>query len=327
MNKFKTSEISRLGGLTSSILSGANLKQTAFLDQNSSTLTTPEEITSFLWDRLQGTWAGNKGWNVIALPSPGSVPTDKGDFKLLVQPYFETLTFTDAGAPARNRGGKVDQFISALEYKQHVSDKDNGELLHVENGMFLNLSEILEGDDKQPIPKFNVARSGTIPHGDSVMLLGTPPVIAEGAPKFPVTSSLPPDTGDKAPLGYLDPYLNANIKGLNLSNLNDSLQADLDEQKAEGIEVKETITVVLDSANSGGIVNVPFIKNFANASRFVSIFWLEKMVNTKTGQEFDQLQYTQIIDIDFHHKFSNDPEKAKELITWPHITINTMVKQ
>jgi hypothetical protein len=38
---------------------------------------------------------------------------------------------------------------------------------------------------------------------------------------------------------------------------------------------------------------------------------------------------TQIIDLKFHRKFMRDPTdpKAQELIEWPHVTINTLVKQ
>ena len=75
-------------------------------------------------------------------------------------------------------------------------------------------------------------------------------------------------------------------------------------------------------------MNIPFIVKHADTPRMQSIFWLEKVRNKKTGQEFDQLQYTQIIDIIFHHQFAKDgkPDPDK-LILWPHITINTLVKQ
>ena len=42
---------------------------------------------------LVGTWVGNTGWNMIALPQ------DKG-FLLLVRPYIETITFAPIGAPS-----------------------------------------------------------------------------------------------------------------------------------------------------------------------------------------------------------------------------------
>ena len=94
----------------------------------------PAALTHDLFSELEGTWVGNKGWNIIAVPAPGTVPTDKGDFKLLVAPYIETLSFTNAGAPAPNRGGSINQFVSALEYHQHITNKETSEPMHVETG-------------------------------------------------------------------------------------------------------------------------------------------------------------------------------------------------
>lgn len=306
MVDFNKNEYVRLGGITAKNLS-------------------TEAITTELWSDLIGTWVGNKGWNLIALPSLGSVPVDKGAFKLLIEPYIETLSIKNAGAPARNRGGSVDQFISALEYQQMVSDKNTSELLHVENGMFLNLSDIVDNDGKeQNLPEFNIARSGSIPHGDSIMLLGCPPVVDKSRPVFKAAPSIPTNLGSP-PLGYLDPYI-LPFDGLDVSDPAKTLSADLDAQEKEGFEVIKTTTIVLDSNNNGGILNIPFIKSHADAVRMQATFWLEKVRNKNTGQEFDQLQYIQIIDLAFHQKFDKDAG-PNDLIIWPHITINTMVKQ
>nr|WP_067291452.1 heme-binding protein [Marinobacterium profundum] len=323
MKSFDTNAFQRLGGASSRRLSQDPGQE--LLESTATVSLTPSQLTTQFFNDLQGNWFGNKGWNIIALPSRGSTPQSQGDFKLLVIPYAETLDVRDAGAPARNRGGSVDQFVAALEYQQRVFNKDTAEALHVENGMFMNLSAIVDNNNQmQPPPGFNVARSGTIPHGDSIMLLSKPPFVEQGAPNIPDISSLPPDIGQGAPLGYTDPYLLPN-KDINVGNPNATLRQDLETQAAEGFEILETKTLVLDSSHSGGISNIPFIVHHANATRMQAVFWLEKVRNTKTGQEFDQLQYTQIIDLVFHLKFGQtDP---KELITWPHITINTMVKQ
>ncbi|WP_445395907.1 heme-binding protein [Zobellella sp. An-6] len=323
MKPFDTNEFQRLGGASSRLLSQDPGQQ--LLAQAPAASLTPSQLTTQFFNDLEGSWFGNKGWNIIALPSRGSTPQSQGAFRLLVLPYAETLEVRNAGAPARNRGGSVDQFIAAAEYRQRVFNKDTGEALHVENGMFMNLSEIVDnGSQTQPPPEFNVARSGTIPHGDAIMLLGKPPFVDPGAPAIPDISTLPPDIGQGAPLGYLDPYLTPQ-PGINVGNPNATLRHDLEIQAGEGFEILETKTLVLDSAQAGGINNIPFIVQHANATRMQAVFWLEKVRNTKTGQEFDQLQYTQIIDLVFHLKFGQtDPNN---LITWPHVTINTMVKQ
>lgn len=323
MKKFDINAFQRLGGVSSRLLRH-DLEQ-ELLQKAAGEKLSPARETSLFFNDLEGAWFGNKGWNIIALPSRGSTPDSQGDFKLLVIPYAETLDVRNAGAPARNRGGSLDQFVAALEYQQRVFNKESGEALHVENGMFMNLSEILDNDSQtQPIPEFNVGRSGTIPHGDSIMLLSKPPFSVKGAPKIPDISSLPPDIGQQAPLGYLDPYLVPH-DGINVGNPNATLRQDLEKQAGDGFEILETRTLVLDSNNAGAINNIPFIVRHANATRMQAIFWLEKVRNTQTGQEFDQLQYTQIIDLAFHLKFGQDD--PNDLITWPHITINTMVKQ
>ena len=322
MNGLKSLDIKRVGGSTADKLSNNLFQEFLGLQKEDTKTLSPEDLTGVLWKTLEGTWAGNLGWNIIALPSPGSNPESQGDFILLVAPYYETLSFVNAGAPARNRGGNEDQFVAALQYHQHIADLKNNQALHVEDGMFLNLSNIIQQDGKAaPIPEFNIARSGTIPHGDSIMLLGNPPVKSSGAPDIPKISTLPPDVGPSAPLGYADPYLEPH-KGVNVPNPNANLVDTLNQQKQDGIEVLETVTFAFDSANNGGILNIPFINKHANATRMQAIFWLEKMQDQNTGQAFDQLQYTQIIDLEFHQKFG-----AEGLITWPHVTVNTLTKQ
>ncbi|MBB3233140.1 heme-binding protein [Halomonas stenophila] len=322
MKQFDTNEFQRLSGASSKLLHDDLAQE--LLEKTAREKLTPSQETSQFFNDLQGIWVGNKGWNIIALPSQGSIPKSHGDFKLLVVPYSETLSVSSTGAPARNRGGSLDQFVAALEYHQRVFNKDTGEALHVENGMFLNLSQIVNnGSETQPVPEFNVGRSGTIPHGDSIMLLGKPPVAEKGAPKIQDISSLPPDIGTEQP-GYLTPYNDRN-HGVDVTNPNATLRKDLELQQAAGFEILNTRTLIMDSTPTGAINNIPFVHQHANATRMHAVFWLEKVKNRNTGQEFDQLQYSQIIDLEFHLKFGQD--NPDNLITWPHITINTMVKQ
>lgn len=284
----------------------------------------PAELTAHVFNTLEGTWSGHRGLNLIALPSPGSTPTDIGDFILGIKRYSEILEIRDPGAPARNRGGDLDQFVSALEYRQRVTDNATDVLLHAETGMFLNLSTIVKNGttDREPVPELNIARSGTIPHGDSIMLLGGPPVHTEGPPEIPVASSIPTNMNPNAPESYTDPYLKS-PEGPVAADPNVLLRETLAEQAEAGIEVLETTTFTLDSEH-GGIVNIPFITERAPATEMTATFWLQKIRNTATGQEVDQLQYSQLINIPFHQ---NSPDPATGLIGWPHVTVNTLVKQ
>jgi len=267
---------------------------------------------------LAGKWVGSKGWNIIAVPDAGSKPEAEGAFQLLVRPYTETITFAPVGAPVRNRGGNVDQFVGALEYDLQISDRDTGEVLHVENGMWLYLGNIKPNSGKgaTPIPALTVARSAAIPHGDSALILGNS-TVKSGAPTIPDINALPPDIGKSAPLGYLENY-RVQVKGLNVKNPNATLREAIKSQK-----ILSTTTLTLDSQNQGAVNNIPFIVQRANASRFQCSFWIETVQLPNSNQTFQQLQYSQIIDIDFHKKFGGVPG----LITWPHVNINTLSKQ
>ncbi|MBS1912829.1 MAG: hypothetical protein JST22_12650 [Bacteroidetes bacterium] len=265
---------------------------------------------------LAGTWVGSKGWNIIAVPSAGSEPGDTGHFTLIVQQYVETLTFTPVGAPVRNRGGAVDQFVGALEYEQRINDATTMEVLHVENGLWLNLANIVpdagDGLQADPPPEFSIGRSGSIPHGDAVLALGNA-TTTPGGPVIPAISTLPPDAGPSAPLGYTDPYLNGSP---NVTNPNLALQ-----QAIVGQTITNTTTITVDTQNEGGIYNIPFIVGHADATRMQCTFWIETVQLSPT-QTIQQLQYSQIIDLEFHQKFGE-----AGLITWPHANTNTLLKQ
>ena len=311
------------------------------------TLLVSDDLTSHLWSRLQGSWVGLDGFNLVAVPSRGSKPTDFGDFLLITMPYIETLTFTDPGAPAPNRGGDTDQFVAALEYHQRVTsnpgpdykvgaDNDSptfrGELLHVETGMFLNLTKTIDNQGN-PAPvngmatdedNFVLARSGTIPHGDSIMILGKAPELSAGRPQIDNIGTLPTHLPPfPASVGYREPYEENGKLDNPKGNPALVLRNHLDVQEKAEQKITNTVSFSFDSNNGGAVTNIPFIMHRANATRVQAFFWLETVRIAATGQEFDQLQYAQIIDLEFHHF-----EQGKDaLIGWPHVTVNTLVKQ
>jgi hypothetical protein len=254
---------------------------------------------------LLGTWVGSRGWNLIAVPDGA-----KG-FKLLIQRITETMTFTPVGALVPNRGGAVGTLlIPALHYDLRVANAETDEPLHFENGMWLLLNDPLSS---------HVARLSTIPHGDSVLAIGTHTVI-QGPPPISDNSAVP-DPGKGAPLGYTDPYLNSKTPGFGPTNPNQTLK---DVIKTQNI-VKTTMLSVSTVPN-GGIVNIPFIVQHANLTKFTSVLWIEKVKVTDSAgkvSEFEQLQYSQQADLHFLPRF-DDP---KRLIMWPHISLNTLLKQ
>ena len=123
------------------------------------------------------------GFNMMALPFVGGT----NGYKVLMNQYDETLTFsvTDKGVP--NRGldvdsvtGTADQTIVALDYFQKIRQVDSddfepsglhkrfdGQVIHKEPGLWLHMvnqnSKSSNGND------INIARLGTIPHGNSFL--------------------------------------------------------------------------------------------------------------------------------------------------------------
>jgi hypothetical protein len=256
---------------------------------------------------LVGVWRGNRGWNLIAVPQ-GS----KG-FLLLVRPYIETLTFTPIGAPVPNRGGVETLMILGLQYDLRITDAETNEPLHIENGMWLYWGE--NQDPKTP----TIASQATIPHGVSALAVGYYNRAA-GPPHISDNSAIP-DVGKDAPLGYLDPYLQL-VDGFSPANPNQTLQDAIKDQN-----IVETVTLAVSTAPAGGVVGIPFIAQHADTTHFTATCWIEKVQiedsTTKKQYQYEQLQYSQQTDIHFIPRF-DDPQR---LIMWPHININTLVKQ
>lgn len=264
----------------------------------------PDETTSMfgpLTD-LIGTWVGRKGWNLVA------VPNQKGGFLLLVQPYTETLTITPLSTPTPNRGTHIVQQVPTLLYSLSIHSNVDGSLLHAENGTWLLLQECPD--------EFSIARQASVPHGDSLLALGGSSV-TPGAPVIPDISTLPITGPGSKPLGYTDPYLTP-LEGFNKVNPNATLR-----DAIAGQTITSTTTISVSTANKGGITNIPFIVQNANTTSFEATFWIETVKNPNTGGSFLQLQYSQNSIIEFIPQF-HDPAK---LIQWPHVNINTLVKQ
>jgi hypothetical protein len=255
---------------------------------------------------LVGTWFGSRGFNLIA------VPEGAHGFRLLINPIVETITFTPIGADVPNRGGAAGtQRIPGLHYDIRVADAETNTPLHIENGMWLLLTDPLNPQDQK------VARLASVPHGDSVLCLGSFSEIS-GPPAISARSAMP-ETGQPVPLGYLDPYSHPLPPGFFPSDYTQGLVDLLKTQK-----VTKTTTLDVSTVPDGGIVNIPFITKHADLKQFFSVLWIEVVENPNDAtQTFDQLQYAQQADLHFLPRF-DDPTK---LICWPHVTINTLVKQ
>jgi hypothetical protein len=272
---------------------------------------------------LVGTWIGTQGWELIAVPS--GVPGGREGFTLIVRPYTEIISFTPIGAPVPNRGGPAgEMFITGLMYDMRIADLATNEPLHLETGMWLNLADVQGGTT----PDNPIVRSASIPHGDSVLAIGTSSD-ASGPPDIPLTSALPtPVTG--APDGYVEDWdppahpspLSA-APGFLASTPNQVLKETLAD-----MTVVSTTTLSVSTATGGGILNIPFVDANARATLFSCDYWIETVVDKQVKgqpapQPVQQLQYSQQTNIEFLPQFDN----PDGLITWPHVNVNTLRKQ
>lgn len=293
---------------------------------------------------LPGVWSNEngfegRGWNMIALPfAPGP-----SRYRLLMNQYNETLTVTvaDKGVPNRGLGFRPDpvngdQTIVALDYEQMISqiavdDFPKTDLtrtipkpIHHEPGLFLNMANKVTND-------LVIARLGTIPHGDSVLALGRF-YKTEGRPSIPHFSGLPIGLGsidevledvDPNTPTYLDPY--KHFHNHFFENLFDPVDPiDLLEQATDALPIVRSTVFDFDTTlETGGILNIPFIVNTANASEMRSIFWIHELSDLDIhGMPIMVMQYLQIVMLDFFPRRDGLPG----LIKWPHVSINTMVR-
>lgn len=278
---------------------------------------------------LIGTWKGVKGWSLISVPARGATK-GSSSFKLIVQNYTEILTFKAVDTLVENKGGALNQNIGAIEYEQRIHDFDTKELIHIENGMFMYMNDIVLDSGTVIKPDYRIARSATIPHGNSILLLGEVEKKEDGLTIKEISSLPSPEDREGAPSGFFAQYASEQkrltvkdivttkpSKIFNVFNPNDNLIRD-----NKGLEIIDTTHITLDSDNEGIVGNIPFLQKHATATKVVSDFWLETVKLPMSGENFKQLQYSQNTVIEFHQKFND----KQGLIKWPHITVNTLTK-
>jgi hypothetical protein len=304
-------------------------------------------------DAASSPFAG-RGWNLIALPFASTrkiAPFAKGQvppFRLLMNRYNEQLVVNTVDDKVPNRGitqdrrARADQLVATLDYEQSIvqiaaedmpTSGDAGApdlAIHHEPGLFLFMKQ-------QLVDGFDIARLGTIPHGNAVNAIGRsatvtgPPTIPdlvgfpEGVTADIVTAVAGADAASTSPLArYLFPYRHFDDQpflGLfSPGNANALLQAGLPSNV-----VKTTILDFSTDEAEAGIVNIPFIERQADASRMRSTFWLMELDDAPPpGMDGPHLvlAYSQFIDLEFFPRFDGKPG----LIRWPHISINMMEK-
>lgn len=321
---------------------------------------------------LVGQWtAEGTGWNMIALPFQNSpTPPNGFKFRVLMNQYNEDLQFTFVDDKIKNRGLQrpgddtdFDQEVATLDYQQKIRQVkaadfpvstvagDPGLAIHHEPGLWLYEKNRRVKDDVfsasqevQPEVILKVARLASIPHGNSVLAIGTAEEF-EGMPDIPPISGLPSgrfedvmstdyDFRDPTnPDHYLAPYKHfidhpfmGNISGLpgfpgfNPADMNAILRF-----ANTNVKIAKTTVLTVDTTRkSGGIKNLPFTTQEAEPVSMQSTFWIQELEEKDAqGKPKLRLQYSQVVMLHFFRPREDEfPGRA----VWPHISICTLTK-
>ncbi len=272
---------------------------------------------------LPGFWQGT-GFSLIARPDFSG--KSKNGIFLQLNILRETIEFTSIGSPVFNRGSVQDDIaIYGVTYMHRVTDELTGDALHIEPGMWLNIPPTSE-----PKADASIARMSTIPHGNAFCIVGFSQIAEfDRLPEIPPANTVPfeiggepPAAGSKNPFGEYDlstpnafrsAPLPPAITQAVVDDPNQMLRDTLKKQvEGEGKTLKSIVRLIT-STKVGGISNIPFICQNADAPSVESVFAIETVVDEKEG-EFMQLQYSQTALLNFSGK------------SFPHVTVGTLVK-
>jgi len=286
---------------------------------------------------LLGTWKGH-GFNAIWRPHN---PISQSDRFLELNMTNETLVFTRINGPIPNRGlfqADIDMF--GLTYMQQISESSTGAGLHIEPGIWAAVPHTT--DPNEPA---SVVRMASIPHGTVILAQGVAQVLSGGPQTIPNNNILPFFFGSPAPANGDFNTVAQTFTELNLGqptqfrfkapgvtqdivkNPNSVLQAAL-QASLQGTTMKSRTFLHVATDHSvikagGGTANTAFLATSSSpaaggnavATRAEATFWIETIAGTGGQPDKHQLQYTQLVMLDFNG------------IHWPHVTVGTLVKQ
>jgi hypothetical protein len=213
--------------------------------------------------------------------------------------------------------------ITGLMYEMRITDLVTNEPLHLEAGMWLNAADV---DGGRP-PDLPIVRMASIPHGDSILALGTSNNIS-GPPDIPLPSAVP-DPGPNPPFGYTDAWQVEIPSPCNrAAKFNPAVPNQVLKDALAGLKVVRTTTLSISTDGGGGIMNIPFVDENAKATRFACDYWIETIEGAPSDsagptEQVQQLQYSQQTNIEFIPQFG----QPDSLIMWPHVNVNTLRKQ
>jgi hypothetical protein len=288
-----------------------------------------------------GTWVGH-GFNAIWRPSRLAAGHDRF---LELNLTDEKIVFTRINGAIPNRGLDMpDINMHGITYMQQINEAGNPAAgLHIEPGIWAVVPQT-----SNPAEPQTVVRMASIPHGTVINAQGVFQVIPGGPQTIPDNNILPfffntpvptnaqfnqvaqtfseldlaiPTQFRQEPSGITQANLQNIVKNPN-SVLQNALQKSL-----QGTSMKSRTFLHISTTNSvikggGGTANTAFLTastdpgvGNARATQVQAIFWIETIAGTGGQPDKLQLQYTQLVMLDFFG------------IHWPHVTVGTLVKQ
>ena len=286
--------------------------------------------------QLPGTWKGH-GFNAIWRPHH---PAAQQDRFLELNLTDETLVFTEIPGPIPNRGlAMPDIEMFGVTYMQQISGSVSHAGLHVEPGIWAHVPPTTD-----PSEPATVVRMASIPHGTVVLAQGTAEVHPGGPQIIPDNNILPFGIGGTPPpnsdfnsvaqvftelnLSIPTPFRSAasTVTQDMVKNPNSVIQKALHDS-LQGTSMKSRTFLHVSTSNNpihggGGTANTAFLATSnhppggnAKATRVDATFWIETIAGTGGHPDKLQLQYTQLVNLDFNG------------LRWPHVTVATLVKQ
>jgi hypothetical protein len=284
---------------------------------------------------LEGTWKG-RGFNAIWRPHHGQ----GSDRFLELNLTDETLAVTKINGAIPNRGIAMhDINMFGLTYMQQISESSTGAGLHIEPGIWATVPKTSD-----PSVPASVVRMASIPHGTVVLAQGVAEVHKGGPQTIPDNNILPFFFGSPRPKNREFNSVAQTFPELDLSqatkfrfvapgvtqamvkNPNRVLQKAL-QSSLHGTTMKQRTFLHVSSRHNiiksgGGTANTAFLQasgsppgGNAKATQVQSTFWIETIAGAHGQADRHQLQYSQLVMLDFNG------------IHWPHVTVATLEKQ
>jgi hypothetical protein len=222
--------------------------------------------------------------------------------------------------------------MHGITYMQKIADANLNAGLHVEPGIWATVPPT-----QNPPEPATVVRMASIPHGTSLLAqgqggqsAGAPTILNNNITPFVIGDPTQlinfPESNLSLPSNFRSPP--AQLVGITqgmVDNPNSVLQAAL-----QGQNITRTVTLQVSTDPAppivgGGIANTAFLAGTPPAGANTgpnsfavtasSTFWIESVAGQGGGPGFLQLQYTQLVLLNFNG------------LSWPHVSVATLRKQ